>query len=638
MTNSSEVKMVMNARKKHILNIMTSVLLAGAILIGNIPLNSKVIAATNGPDYPKIKIVKTSSEDSNVRVKGATYGLYTDAECKTVPIETGMTDAQGVVIFNEEIESGEKFYVKEITPAPGYKLSDTIYPIIASASSSIEIDGSTATSSEAYDDNHGPEKAFDGITDSYFDGIHYLATGGNNGVPAPSLPIQTAWVMVELPDEYNIDKVSIYPRADSVNRGARMVELQVQIATVPGDPNVSTIIPGDPDNNIPDTWVSAGADWETILVIGDLMTEDDFKATGIKWYDYTRDQLTMSNGKQAKYIRIIGKQNMHCNLGEFAVTGYTIKSSESNSSPDSTYSTNGGYLTLNVIGEPIISKLTVHVKEEVSGNPVPGAKVDVTDKNGVTTTYTTNNDGNIVDNEGNTPTVPAGDYDIKVYNIPDGYTFTSGETETVTVPDSGTGSHEAIIKTTLGGIVHTIYDESTGGVVKGCDVEVTAPDGTKDTYTTDDNGQITVYAGKDSYGNYTSDPGSYTYKVVKIPDGYKVTENENQTATVVAGSLTSIESKIALIPAPEGPTPTEEPTPTDEPTPTENPTTTVTPSTVVTPTPTSTPTTTASTTDSSSVTSTGESGNNTDIYALFCILVAVAFMTVSRIRRKLNNL
>ena len=74
---------------------------------------------------------------------------------------------------------------------------------------------------------------------------------------------------------------------------------------------------------------------------------------------------------------------------------------------------------------------------------------------------------------------------------------------------------------------------------------ITTPDGEKHTFTTDENGQITEYAKKDEFGNYTSEPGEYTYTVTEVPEGYRVTVGEEQTGKVETGKLTELEAQIA---------------------------------------------------------------------------------------------
>ena len=168
---------------------------------------------------------------------------------------------------------------------------------------------------------------------------------------------------------------------------------------------------------------------------------------------------------------------------------------------------------------------------------MPGAKVTVDG-----TEYTTDENGKVTLTD-----IPAGDYDVAVTEVPEGYDVKTGKTGTVTVPEGGEGTHEAVIATKLGGLIITVMDESKNDAgVAGIDVEITKPDGSKVTLTTDENGQITDFAQKDTYGNYTSATGEYKYSIVEdtVPDGYTVTVNSTNSGTVTAGKLTELESKI----------------------------------------------------------------------------------------------
>ncbi|MBR1816598.1 MAG: carboxypeptidase regulatory-like domain-containing protein [Lachnospiraceae bacterium] len=75
----------------------------------------------------------------------------------------------------------------------------------------------------------------------------------------------------------------------------------------------------------------------------------------------------------------------------------------------------------------------------------------------------------------------------------------------------------------LGNLEITVVDKDTGDLVPNAKVDVTAPDGTKTTYTTDSNGKIEV--------NNTPS-GDYKIVVTEVPEGYRVTTGEEATKTV----------------------------------------------------------------------------------------------------------
>ena len=211
-------------------------------------------------------------------------------------------------------------------------------------------------------------------------------------------------------------------------------------------------------------------------------------------------------------------------------------------------------------------KLSVHVVEEKTGRDVPGAEVEVEYPDGTKKTFTTNDKGEIVDENGKTPIdVPAGEYKVTVTKVPEGYEVTTGETGTVTVPKDGEARHEAKIIPKTGGLTITVLEEGTNRVVPGATVEIEAPDGTtfpdgskKITVITDENGKVTSY--KDKNGN-TIDlttgliPGDYKVTVVKVPEGYKVTTGQTKTVTVKKGEVAEHIALIATDDTPATPTP-----------------------------------------------------------------------------------
>ena len=190
-------------------------------------------------------------------------------------------------------------------------------------------------------------------------------------------------------------------------------------------------------------------------------------------------------------------------------------------------------------------KITVHVTEQNSGKDVPDATVEITGEDGTKTTYKTDKNGQIKDQDGNVPTVPAGSYTVTVTDVPTGYDVTTGETGVVVVPKDGEGHHEAVIATDRGGIVITVLDEETDEVVPGATVKITTPSGEEKEFTTDENGQVTEYAQKDDYGNYTAEVGEYVYTVTEVPEGYRVTVGKEQKGVVESSKLTELEAKIA---------------------------------------------------------------------------------------------
>ncbi len=68
---------------------------------------------------------------SGLGVANATYGLYTDADCKQTAVSTLVTDTDGKGVFADSVDVGKTYYIKEQTAPTGYDLDDTVYPVIA---------------------------------------------------------------------------------------------------------------------------------------------------------------------------------------------------------------------------------------------------------------------------------------------------------------------------------------------------------------------------------------------------------------------------------------------------------------------------------------------------------------------------
>ena len=251
-----------------------------------------------------------------------------------------------------------------------------------------------------------------------------------------------------------------------------------------------------------------------------------------------KNGLTIKNLLPGKYtVAEIGK--------DMKVSGYTRTGGTSSTQVTVIKEQTVEAKLVNRYKEDETGKLSVHVTEEKSGKDVKEATVEVTYPDGTTKTFITNEKGEIVDENGEVPTVPVGDYLITVTDVPEGYDVKTGETGEVTVEKNKEAHHDAVISTDRGGIIITVYDEETGDVVPDAVLEIEQPDGTVKTYVTDKNGQVTEFAKKDEYGNYTAEPGEYRYTVIEVPEGYRVTTGEEQTGTVVEKQLTELEAKIA---------------------------------------------------------------------------------------------
>ena len=183
----------------------------------------------------------------------------------------------------------------------------------------------------------------------------------------------------------------------------------------------------------------------------------------------------------------------------------------------------------------------VTVTDETTGNPIPGAKVEVVvgqDSNGddVIVSGTTGNDGSVVLKD-----LPTGSNTVKVTEVPEGYDIPDDQTVTV---EQGQTTEVPFVVESKGSITVTVTEKSTGEPITGATVALQNSDGTpvKDkttntaiTGTTDADGKIVF----DKLPN-----GNYKVEVTSIPADYKEPATTTQAATITDGANVQKDYKI----------------------------------------------------------------------------------------------
>lgn len=185
--------------------------------------------------------------------------------------------------------------------------------------------------------------------------------------------------------------------------------------------------------------------------------------------------------------------------------------------------------------------LTIKVVDEETGEDVPGAVVEVTEPDGSVKEYTTDENGNVTKYK--TGAV-LGAYRIRIKSVPEGYTVTVNDDQNVTVKENTVTEAIAKTNTKTGGLTIVVLDKVTSGAVPDATVEVTEPDGSVKTYTTDSNGRVNKYLEKDEQGHYKAALGTYKIRVTKVPDGYSVDTGIVGTETVVVSQVVEHIAKI----------------------------------------------------------------------------------------------
>ena len=182
----------------------------------------------------------------------------------------------------------------------------------------------------------------------------------------------------------------------------------------------------------------------------------------------------------------------------------------------------------------------VTVTDETTGNPIPGAKVEVVvgqDSNGddVIVSGTTGNDGSVTLED-----LPTGSNTVKVTEVPEGYDVPADQTVIV---EQGKTTNVPFVVESKGSITVTVTEKSTGEPIQGATVALQNSDGTpvQDvngtaiTGTTDADGKIVF----DKLPN-----GNYKVEVTSIPADYKEPATTTQDATITDGANVQKEYKI----------------------------------------------------------------------------------------------
>ena len=102
----------------------------------NTPGETYSFTAYEEGNYSKLQIYKSSTDaafQASHSVAGATYGLFTDSACTSASLYATL-EIQDDGYSQVALLPAGTYYLKEMTPAPGYALDETVYTINAAAS------------------------------------------------------------------------------------------------------------------------------------------------------------------------------------------------------------------------------------------------------------------------------------------------------------------------------------------------------------------------------------------------------------------------------------------------------------------------------------------------------------------------
>ena len=170
-----------------------------------------------------------------------------------------------------------------------------------------------------------------------------------------------------------------------------------------------------------------------------------------------------------------------------------------------------------------VGALDVTVRDKNTKVAIPNATIQIVDKDGKTTNAITNANGKV-----NKDNLPIGDYTIKVVQVPSGYNIPTNQTTTIKKNETSSLIFE--LEKGVGNLDVIVRDKDTKIAIPNAKVEIVDKNNKVYYETTDNNGKI-------SKSNLPI--GDYIIKVIQVPDGYTIpnnqkgTVNKNQTTTVI---------------------------------------------------------------------------------------------------------
>lgn len=215
-------------------------------------------------------------------------------------------------------------------------------------------------------------------------------------------------------------------------------------------------------------------------------------------------------------------------IGDYELTAKDVEDCEF-------YGANNGSLTVEK-GETAEQKfevvqtagMTITVVDKVTGDPIPGADITVTDPYGDSKDYTTDDNGQV-----NIDKQPVGENTVEINRVPSTNVLPDDTDEKITT--SVGGDNEVKIEapkpsTEKGNLTITVVDQVTGAIVPGATVEIKDPSGNvMGTEITNDKGQIE----KTDIAT-----GKYTVTVTDVPSGYTKPSGDPTYVTVLVGNNT----------------------------------------------------------------------------------------------------
>ncbi len=184
---------------------------------------------------------------------------------------------------------------------------------------------------------------------------------------------------------------------------------------------------------------------------------------------------------------------------------------------------------IGIADESQLGNLVIVVTDERTGARVPRARLRITGPANYNSTAVTNESG-----EAAVYRLRPGDYTVTITEVPEGYTVTTNREIVKLVAARQTTNFEYMVNQ-FGGLSIVVLDEKTGARVPNAELVITGPGNFSKQGRTDSNGEV----------KFTDlEPGEYTVKITRVPEGYFVTTESEFKKTVVTNASTYYEFKV----------------------------------------------------------------------------------------------
>nr|WP_122011775.1 SpaA isopeptide-forming pilin-related protein [Maliibacterium massiliense] len=505
-------------------------------------------AVENTTIYGKLRIIKEDAHASEVKLAGAKFDIFDNAQCTGVKYGTLETDAQGQAT-SPLLDPGKNYYLKETRAPQGYMYTDGAingpYSVAANSLAAYTIKNDKAQTVEIYKYYEDAALAKHAIQGAKFQlyatqadalaGTNPLfaqdqTTNANGLVSFAKLKPLTDYYLVERQPAQGYVANPTPVRVTTDNTGAKRVE----IANIPqGKIKLQKLA----------HWVDAANVHVTVPVedaVFDIYKWNGDVATGTRG-----EKLAMTIATDAQGVGLSGwlDPGAYELVEQTPPEGFDFDPNKPNSYK---VQVDAGEVDQTYVGDanaiynvPNRGRFTLEKHITGTQTPISGAVFELYREDDATpgqyTLYDPANPTFTVDGSYTSGMLPQGNYMVKEVQAPAGYTITSPAEHTFTITSGATvrfvvyNDAQGVIKLTKRGDAQNGSPLLTGAVFQLYKGSVAAENKVQ--------GEKTTADGVISWKNL--DAGTYVVHEVSAPDGYKISDTD-KTIVVSPGASTHV--------------------------------------------------------------------------------------------------